>query len=372
MEREMSDKADGEYGKSVVRAAEEVPAPAIEYLPPMPRSFRPKIGLIGAGGITEYHLRAYRKMGLDVVAICDVDPKRAEQRRDEFYPAAELFTSYEDVLKRDDVDVVDIATHPEERVAIIRTAIEARKHVLSQKPFVVDLGIGRELAALADQNNVQLAVDQNGRWSPHFGYMARAVQQGIIGELASIDFVLHWDHTWTGGTPFEGIHHLLLYDFAIHWFDITVAMLGDIPVKSVFASVARTSYQTIKPPFMAQVAIECGGDETPSVQVRMCFNAHVQYGQEDRTIVAGSNGTMRAFGPALNDQQVQVWTDAGYARPKLEGDWFDNGFRGTMGELLCAIEDDRQPWNNARENLRSLELCFAAMKSADTGEVVRF
>ena len=38
-----------------------------------------------------------------------------------------------------------------------------------------------------------------------------------------------------------------------------------------------------------------------------------------------------------------------------------------MAELLCAIEEDREPSNSARENLNSLALCFAAVKSADTG-----
>lgn len=44
-----------------------------------------------------------------------------------------------------------------------------------------------------------------------------------------------------------------------------------------------------------------------------------------------------------------------------------DGFRGTMGELLCAIEEGREPANSAANNLRTLELCFAALKSADTG-----
>ena len=43
----------------------------------------------------------------------------------------------------------------------------------------------------------------------------------------------------------------------------------------------------------------------------------------------------------------------------------------TMGELLCAIEEDREPENSARENLRSLELCFAALASADSGQPVK-
>ena len=42
-----------------------------------------------------------------------------------------------------------------------------------------------------------------------------------------------------------------------------------------------------------------------------------------------------------------------------------------MGELLCAIEEDRQPSNSAAHNLKSLELCFAAVASADKGEPVK-
>ena len=49
-------------------------------------------------------------------------------------------------------------------------------------------------------------------------------------------------------------------------------------------------------------------------------------------------------------------------------EWFKNGFLGTMAELLCAIREDREPTNGARDNLRSLALCFAAMASADSGE----
>ncbi|MCA9211754.1 MAG: Gfo/Idh/MocA family oxidoreductase [Planctomycetales bacterium] len=366
----MNQSADGKYGKSVLAEEKTIAAPQVDYLPPVPTTYRPKIGLIGAGGITEHHLLAYQKIGLDVVAICDIDIERAKQRREQFYPNAEVSADFRDVISRDDIEVVDIATHPNERVEIIRAAIESKKHVLSQKPFVVDVALGRELVELADQHNVKLAINQNGRWAPHFAYLAKAVHAGVIGELSSIDFVLHWDHTWTAGTPFEEIHHLLLYDFAIHWFDISIAMLGDIRVNSVYASVARTSYQSVKPPFLAQVVINCGTDASNSVQVRLCFNAHVKYGQEDRTIVAGSKGTMRASGPELNDQEVDVWTADGHARPTLEGCWFDNGFRGTMGELLCAIENDRQPWNNAKQNLRSLELCFAAIKSADENKIV--
>jgi predicted dehydrogenase len=48
-----------------------------------------------------------------------------------------------------------------------------------------------------------------------------------------------------------------------------------------------------------------------------------------------------------------------------------DGMGGTMGELLCAIEEGREPGHSARNNLKSLELCFAALASADSGQPVR-
>ena len=51
-------------------------------------------------------------------------------------------------------------------------------------------------------------------------------------------------------------------------------------------------------------------------------------------------------------------------------DEFPDGFHGTMGELLCAIEEGREPSHSARNNLRSLALCYAAVASAETGQPV--
>jgi hypothetical protein len=55
------------------------------------------------------------------------------------------------------------------------------------------------------------------------------------------------------------------------------------------------------------------------------------------------------------------------ARPVLTGAWFNDGFAGAMGELLCAIEDNWEPLNSARGNLLSLKLCLAALRSVESG-----
>jgi predicted dehydrogenase len=350
------------YGLSQVPVAVEAAAPDLEYRPRDPRRYHPPIGLIGCGSISEYHLAAYRRVGYNVVALCDLVESRARARQAEFYPEARVYTDYRDLLRRDDIEVVDIATHPADREPILEDALNAAKHVLSHKPFVLDLQFGRRLVELADRRGVKLAVNQNGRWAPHFAYLRELARQGILGNLTSAAFTVHWDHTWVIDTPFNDIHDLILYDFAIHWFDAVTSFFGDQRPLRVSASTARASGQRARPPLLAQVAIEY-----ETAQATMAFDGAVVHGQEDRTFLAGTKGSAVSSGPSLSDQRIILSTAEGTSSPTLEGTWFREGFHGTMGELLCAIEEDREPLHGARGNLYSLELAFAAIAAAREG-----
>jgi predicted dehydrogenase len=106
-------------------------------------------------------------------------------------------------------------------------------------------------------------------------------------------------------------------------------------------------------------------------QASIVFRGDSRYGPQDRTVIVGTRGTLVSSGPNLNEQTVTLFTERGTAVPHLTTRWFPDGFDGTMSELLCAIEEQREPQNSARDNLRSLALCFAALKSADTGKPVR-
>lgn len=358
----MPEESENDYEISKKGPEAILDAPRLPYQPSDPKRYRPKIGLIACGGITENHLKAYREAGYQVVALCDLIEARAVKRQMQFYPDAVVTTDYQEVLKRDDIDVVDIATHPRERVALIEDALKAGKHVLSQKPFVLDLDTGEKLIALAVTQGRKLAVNQNGRWAPHFSYIRHAVRAGLLGELMALHLGVHWDHRWTVGTPFEEIRDLVLYDFAIHWFDIVSHLLQGRQVNQVVGSRSRAIGQTARPPMLAQAMIEFEGG-----QASLVFDAHVPFGAEDHTYIAGTRGTITSRGPNLAEQQVTLFTADGIAKPQLVGNWFPDGFHGTMGELLCAIEEDREPINSARENLDSLALCFAAIESAGDG-----
>jgi predicted dehydrogenase len=356
----MADRDD--YALRSGRAG-EVEAPVLPYRPLQPRQPH-RIALVGAGGISFAHLDAYRRMGWDVAAICSRDLARAEARRDEFYPQALATADYAALLARDDIDVVDLTPHPEARVPLVDQALRAGKHVLSQKPFVTDLDEGLRLCRLAEDRGLRLAVNQNGRWSPHMAWMRAAVEAGLLGEVLSVHVAIHWDHRWIRGTPFEQLRDVVLYDFGIHWFDFLASLLRR-PVRSVQALTTHPASAGIAPPMLASVLLDFG-----QAQASLVFNAATPFGPRDSTYVAGSRGSLVARGPNLGEQRVELWTEAGVARPGLEGQWFNDGFAGTMGELLCAIEEGREPSNGARANLDSLALCFAAIAASREGRPV--
>lgn len=177
--------------------------------------------------------------------------------------------------------------------------------------------------------------------------------------------VLNWDHTWTAGTPFEEIRHLMLYDFGIHWINAARSFFGKAEVQSVSATVSRFPGQSMKPPLLAETTFTF-----PEGIATLAFNGSSRFGARETCVIVGTKGTLRASGEICGANEIEIHTEEGRAVMHPEGSWFPDGFRGCMGELMCAIEEDREPENSAADNLKSLAVVLAAMEAADGNSVV--
>ena len=341
-----------------------VPAPDLPWQPPAPRHYRPRIGVIGAGGIVSAHLDAYRTAGWEVAAICNRTLEKAQAAATAFAPGAWVTDRYQDILADPSIDVVDITPHPADRLPMLEAALQAGKHVLSQKPFVLDLADGARLVAMARDQGVKLAVNQNGRWAPHLSWMRHAVQAGLVGDVVGAHVAIHWNHGWVAGTPFDRINDLILSDFGIHWFDFLHSIFGN-RVQSVVAMASTVTAQRAAVPLAAQVLLRVDGG-----QASLVFDGATGFGPQDSTFITGTKGSLASHGPDLGQQTVTLTTAAGRATAPLHGTWFNDGFRGAMGALLVAVEDDTEPTNGAADNLHSLALTFAAVHSRRTGQEV--
>ncbi|MBP9914076.1 MAG: hypothetical protein KBF26_11790, partial [Opitutaceae bacterium] len=178
--------------------------------------------------------------------------------------------------------------------------------------------------------------------------------------------IMEWDHTWTRGSKFAELHHLILSDFAIHWFDIAAVVFAGRTARSVFANSVKAPNQDMKPPMLANAVINFGDG-----LATLGFSAYQSLAPHEYLCCVGSKGTLRGAGNLCNLTELELTTKKGAVKIPLQGKWFPDGFRGTLGEFLRSIEEDREPSISGRNNLSSLEICFAALASADTGQPVK-
>jgi len=340
----------------------------LDYRPSFPAGYRPGIGIVGCGGVVKTaHLPGYRRYGQRVVGVYDVRPEATEGVCEQF-GVERIFGDLEELLSHPEIEIVDVATHPDVRPALIRQALAAGKHVLAQKPLAADMQTARELVEEGERLGLVVAVNQNGRWAPAWRAATLLIEQGAIGDVVAVTHLYHHDYGFTIGTVFDEIEHLVLYDYSVHWFDITRCWLEGKTVGTVRAFEYRTPNQPpeSKAPWGAWAAIEYedgssalirGVGSVETTRPRKLFWIH------------GSEGTIRGAvlgsGPVPGEEQLEVERDGTTTRFQLEGSWHTNGFAGAMGELVTAIVEKREPYNSARNNLLSLELTLAACRSAE-------
>lgn len=321
------------------------------------------IGVLGCGWVAGMQLEAYAAAGFNVVALGDHTLERAAGYRDRFYPDAAVYVSDRELLAHPGLQVVDIATHVQGRPTIVEAALNAGKHVLSQKPFVEDLRTGAALVDAARAADRVLAVNQNGRWAPHFGTMLGCVDAGVIGTVTSADFFVAWPHDLgvASKPAFAEMEDLILYDFGAHWFDILGRLAPEGPVE-VNAMVARRPGQAVVAPTQASATLRSEG-----FLGSLGFRAAERFAEVGTYRISGTRGVITHSGRSLGGDEVVVTTDEGEARISIDADWFSNGMTGTMRELLAAISATRTPSHAAETSMRGLELCFAAVRSATDG-----
>jgi len=340
----------------------------LDYRPSFPEGYRPGIGIVGCGEVVRpAHLPGYRRFGQRVVGVYDVRPEATDGVCEQF-GVETVFRELDELLSDPEIEIVDVATHPDVRPALVRQALAAGKHVLAQKPLATDLQTARELVEVGERLGLVVAVNQNGRWAPAWRAATLLIEQGAVGDVVAVTHLYHHNYGFTIGTVFDEIEHLVLYDYSVHWFDITRCWLETKTVSGVRALEYRTPNQPpeSKAPWGAWATIEYedgssalirGVGSVETTRPRKLFWIH------------GSEGTIRGdvlgSGPVPGEELLELERDGTTTRLQLEGSWHTNGFAGAMGELVTAIAEKREPYNSARNNLLSLELTLAACHSAE-------
>lgn len=335
----------------------------LAYRPSFPAGYRPGVGIVGCGEIVKLaHLPAYTTYDVEVVGVFDPAPEATSGIRESFPIVGRVFDSVEELLGDPAIEIVDIATHPGVREGLIERALAAGKHVLSQKPFAVDLDVARALVARADAAGLRLAVNQNARWAPPWRLATMLVDDEAVGDVCAVTHLYEHGFGWTLGMWPDTLEHFVLYDFSSHWVDITRCWLARKTPTNVRALEHRSPGQPPESvaPWGAHILIEYDDGSTGSI--RSIGSETDRSG--DPFWIHGTEGTIRGSIRKGTDF-VELERGGSCERFALEGEWVPDGFAGAMGELCSAIAERREPFNSGRDNLLSLELTLAACRSAE-------
>jgi predicted dehydrogenase len=150
----------------------------------MPHSNTLNIAIIGCGGITlQNHLPGLALCpDVKVVALCDADPATLERARQQSGIGV-TSKCHEDLMKRDDVHAVIIATPNLAHAPIALDAIANGKHVLCEKPLALNYEEAKLMAEAADRAGVRHMTAFTYRFVPAMRYLAHLVKRGDLGKL---------------------------------------------------------------------------------------------------------------------------------------------------------------------------------------------
>lgn len=144
-----------------------------------------RVGLIGAGDMSRYHLAAWAKVtDADVVAITNRTLARAEDRAAEF-GIATAYDEASEMLEREDLDAVDIVTDRHTHARYVTLAADHGVDAMCQKPLAPGLGEAEELVR-SIEGRIRLMVHENRRWAPHFRTIRRWIDEGRVGDVRTV------------------------------------------------------------------------------------------------------------------------------------------------------------------------------------------
>jgi predicted dehydrogenase len=149
---------------------------------------QPSIAIAGVGYWGNNLLRTFRRLpGARVTALCDLDADRLSAAGRE-HPGLRCIDDFGDLIARDDVDAVAIATPPSRHHAMALAALRAGKHVWVEKPLALASADGRELVDAAAAARRVLFVDETFLYDPLVLEMNRIIDAGALGDIMHLSF----------------------------------------------------------------------------------------------------------------------------------------------------------------------------------------
>lgn len=328
-----------------------------------------KIGLLGCGRISQFHLNALKEQpeGYEIVAVADILQDRADKAAADYH--AKAYYSLDAMLAADKLDLVVLCTPSGMHPSQAKVCAEANTACLSEKPFGCFYDEAEEVVEFFEKRNVPLFVVHQNRYNPTVQQVRTWFDEGRFGKLYMIQANVFWQRpqayydaeNWRGKRESDGGAFM---NQASHYVDLVQWFGGDIAsVKAEVATLGRD--------------IEC--EDTGAAVIRFNSGAigvvavtMLTYpeNQEGSLTLLAEHATIKIGGKALNkleicrgkDESVVVNVENNYEPTTIYG----NGHGEYYKKLREYMNEPNHPEAiNGREGLKSLKLLTEIYRERD-------
>jgi len=336
-----------------------------------------RFAAVGAGFWARPQLAAWREVaGATCVAICNRTVRKAEALASEF-GIPKVYADPLELLRREELDFVDIITAPELHEAHVLAAASRGVAVICQKPMALSLASAERMVAACAAARVPFFVHENFRWQTAIREVKRVLLEGTIGTPYRARLQLISGAPVFENQPFfRDLEQFLLTDMGSHQLDVARYLFGE--AGSLICHIDRI-HSDIKGEDVATVMLRMRSKVTVVVFMAYAEN-FIEHDRNPETFmfIEGSKGSLE-LGP---DYWVRVTTSSGthakrFSPPRYP--WADPAYEVVQASivpchqnLLGALRGEGAAETRAEDNLETARLVFAAYDSAATGQAMKF
>lgn len=348
-----------------------------------------KVGIIGTGRISDLHIIEYiNNPSTDIIAVCDSNIKRANQKIIDWNLSnINVFEDYKDMLKMDEIDLVEILVPHHLHLNVALEAILRKKAISLQKPMCLNTTEASMLISEANNANVSLKIFENFIFYPPVIKAKKLIDDGEIGRPLSIRIKSNpgfsstaWDvpqdaSDWrqstveSGGGPlvFDDGHH----KFALAWY-----FMGQAEEIHAWISHTKASENFL---FDAPAIISFKFSENRIGNLEIVYSPNLEimtkhYAQDDRVEITGTDGVLwinHGHGSLGTTPSLVLYKNGTYINYNNVPSGWENSFINSTKHYIDCLLTGKTPMLTGEQGKEILQMSLAAEISSNEGRSIK-
>lgn len=336
--------------------------------------------LIGCGLVGPAHARSLRELtDADLKVACSRTESKLASFADEYQ--LDYTTDYDQILERDDIDVVDITTPPWSHEELVTKAAKAGKHVVLEKPIATSIEEAERLTKTCADHGVKLAIIFQNRWRRSYALVKRSVDNGDLGDLLLGDTYVKWfrPQSYYDGDAWRGTHDGegggALINQGIHNIDSLQWIMG--PIDWLFGQVTTTPHHDIEVEDLGVAQLRFKNGAMGVIEA----GTGLKPGLPDKLEIHGTKGVVVIEGGAVKTWDVEGMDETAMKEeaeePTGSGSSDPMAFpiswhKQQLQDMIDAIAEDRPPAVDGNEGTKALRIVLSIYESSKQQQIVRF